>query len=277
MDLDTVAGLVREVAARAVTPRFRRLAAADVSEKAPGDLVTAADREAEALLVEGLAALTPGVPVVGEEAAAGDPALLELPTRPGPVWLVDPLDGTAGFVAGSPDHAVLVALVVDGTTVAAVVHQPQHGRTYTAERGAGAFLDGVRLARRGPVDRPLHELRGAVVPRLLSPAARRAVQANAARFGDLTPPTTCAGVEHPRVADGRADFLLFWRTLPWDHAPGALLVTETGGAALRPDGSDYRPGLAGEGLLVAADPAMAHRVLHGLGLSGPAGEEAVPG
>jgi 3'-phosphoadenosine 5'-phosphosulfate (PAPS) 3'-phosphatase len=70
---------------------------------------------------------------------------------------------------------------------------------------------------------------------------RQAIDANAPKFGDLTPATTYAGVEYPRIVEGEADFLLFWRTLAWDHAPGALLLTEAGGVTVRPDGRAYRP------------------------------------
>jgi fructose-1,6-bisphosphatase/inositol monophosphatase family enzyme len=105
-----------------------------------------------------------------------------------------------------------------------------------------------------------------VLRRFLSPDARRAVGENEVRFGDLTPRTTCAGVEYPRIVEGQADFLLFWRTLAWDHAAGALLLTEAGGVALRPDGSTYRPDDDRFGLLAAADATTAQAVLAGLGL-----------
>jgi fructose-1,6-bisphosphatase/inositol monophosphatase family enzyme len=62
-------------------------------------------------------------------------------------------------------------------------------------------------------------------------------------------------VDYPRLVDGAQDFVLFHRTLPWDHAPGTLLLREAGGVARRPDGSRYRPADDGLGLLNAADEA----------------------
>ncbi|MCW2778450.1 MAG: Fructose,6-bisphosphatase, partial [Frankiales bacterium] len=234
-------------------------------EKSPGELVSRVDREAEQLLTEGLAALTPGVAVVGEEAASADPSLLRSLAGDDAVWVVDPLDGTPQFLAGSPDHAVMLALVRSGVPVAAVVHQPQHGRTWTAERGSGTWRDGVRL-RTVPAD--LSALRGAVLRRFLDVPARARVEEDEHRFGDLTPVTTCAGVEYPRIVEGGADFLLFWRTLPWDHAPGALLLEEAGGVGVRPDGSAYRADDGRSGLLAASDRATATAVLRGLDLPG---------
>ena len=265
LDVDALSQLLRDVAEAVINPRFRQLADEDVSEKSPGEIVTAVDRAAEAFLVAGLAGLMPQVPVIGEEAASDRPAMLGLLGDPGPVWLVDPLDGTSAFVAGSPDHAVMMALVDAGETVASVIYQPQHDRMLVAERGSGAYADGVRL-RRTPSGSDLALLRGGVLRRFLDDRTRDAVDAAAHRFGNLTPGTTCAGVEYPLIAQGDQDFLLFWRTLPWDHAAGALLVTEAGGVARRLDGSDYTPARPGEGLLVCGDAVMHGLVLEGLGL-----------
>ena len=74
---EPVSELMREVAATVVTPRFRMLAAHEIAEKSPGEIVTTVDREAERRLFDGLAALGPGVRIIGEEAAEQDPGLLD--------------------------------------------------------------------------------------------------------------------------------------------------------------------------------------------------------
>lgn len=263
-DLDAVATLVRQVAAQVHLPLFRQGLAGE--EKSPGEVVSRVDREAERLLIDGLAGITPGLPVIGEEAASEDASLSRALRGDRPVWLVDALDGTQHFLDGSPDHAVMVALVKAGRSLCAVVHQPQHGRTYTAEEGSGTWRDGIRLRRAAADPSDLAGLRGGVLRRFLDPGARQAVDDNEGRFGDLTPRTACAGVEYPRIIEGEADFLLFWRTLAWDHAPGALLLAEAGGVASRPDGTPYRADDDKVGLLAAADGATARAVLRGLGL-----------
>lgn len=264
VDLEDVAALVRDVAERIHVPLFA--SGVEAEEKSPGELVSRVDREAEVALAGGLQDLTPGVPVVGEEAVGADRSLLGALQEDRPVWLVDPLDGTSQFLAGSPDHAIMLALVQAGRTVCAVVHQPQHGRTYTAEAGSGTWRDGTRLVRTPPAEDDLRLLRGAVLRRFLDTQARQAVDASTARFGDLTPVSTCAGIEYPRLVEGGADFLLFWRTLAWDHAPGVLLLTEAGGAALRRDGQAYRCDDRHAGLMAAADARTARAVLAGLAL-----------
>lgn len=132
--------LVHEVAAQVHVPFFGQ--GVEGEQKSPGEVVSRVDREAERLLVDGLADLTPGVSVVGEEAAAADPSLVRALRGERAVWLVDPLDGTQQFLAGSPDHAIMLALVQAGQTLSAVVHQPQHERTYTAELGSGTWRAG---------------------------------------------------------------------------------------------------------------------------------------
>lgn len=88
IDLDAVAGLAREVAAQVHVPLFRRGVVGE--EKSPGELVSRVDREAERLLLDGLADLTPGVPVIGEEAASADPSLFGALQRERQVWVADP-------------------------------------------------------------------------------------------------------------------------------------------------------------------------------------------
>lgn len=249
--IDEVADLIRVVTASVIEPRFAALRDEDVFEKSPGELVTVADQEAEAALAAGLASLLPGVPVVGEEACAIDPERLRaLDSRR--VWLVDPLDGTANFAAGSSHWAVMIALVADQETVASWIWQPIARRMYVAERRRGARCNGAPL-RIGPRADAAQELRGAVLSRFFDPPTAATVDRNRKRFGAITAGRMCSGVEYPELIDDVQDFILFWRTLPWDHAPGALLVEEAGGVARRPDGTPYRPGTTGSGLLVAAN------------------------
>ena len=104
--IERVALILQDVSAEVIEPRFRALADTDVRSKTPGEVVTVADLEAEALLTSRLGDRLAGVPVVGEEACANTPALAGALEGEG-AWLVDPLDGTANFVAGSPDWAVM--------------------------------------------------------------------------------------------------------------------------------------------------------------------------
>jgi fructose-1,6-bisphosphatase/inositol monophosphatase family enzyme len=260
--LDRVGALMAEAAERLILPRFRALAKDEIEEKSPGELVTVADREAEALLTAGLAALLPGSRVIGEEACSIDPRLLDSLGQ-GTVWLVDPLDGTGNFAAGRPDFAVMVALLRDGATQAGWIFNPLSGQLARAELGGGAWLGGQRL--QATPGAPGGKLRGSM-GRFMPDEMQSTLAGRLSSGAERLPGLMSAGVEYPMIAVGERDFAFYWRTLAWDHAPGVLFVNEAGGKAARRDGSAYEPAIEGNGLLAAASPdrwEAAHRLLFG--------------
>jgi fructose-1,6-bisphosphatase/inositol monophosphatase family enzyme len=170
----------------------------------------------------------------------------------GDVWLVDPVDGTANFAAGRRPFALMIALLTDGEPTAAWVLDPLAGTLAVARAGEGTYLDGRPVRTTGVPSDP-GALRGAAMSRFLPPPARAMVEAGGERLGELLPGQHCAGREYLDVLTGAQQFVLFWRTLPWDHAPGTLLLRAAGGVARRFDGTDYHPADEGHGLLVAAN------------------------
>lgn len=261
MQTDEVLALVQDVSTQVVEPRFRSLDDGEVHEKNPGDLVTVADREAEVLLTRALTAAYPDALVLGEEAASADPHLLERFAGADHAFTVDPVDGTRNFVHGSPDHAVMVSELRAGAVVRSWIWQPQHRLAYVAERGAGAYRDGERLTTTPPAEGA--PLRGTT--------SNRAWVGRS--LGDLPAmglTWVSCGVDYPRLAEGHADYIVYRgvspqgtsrRGLPWDHAPGSLLVTEAGGAVLTFAGDPYDPRrLPLGGLVVAPDRATAELV-----------------
>ena len=140
VDPKRVLSVIFEVAAAEILPRFRNLADADVRRKrSPRDLVTIADEAAEARLGEALQRLLPGSVVIGEEAADADPGVLARLGEAAPVWLIDPIDGTANFVAGNACFAVLVSLCRDGEVIAGWMVRPESGLAVHATAGGGAW------------------------------------------------------------------------------------------------------------------------------------------
>ena len=136
--------LVRDAGAIA-RRHFRRV---EAEFKGDGSPVSAADREVEALLVEGLRARFPDDAVLGEESGLHGP--VDAPR----LWLIDPIDGTAAYLAGLPTWAVSVGLVVDGAPQVGLVYLPITGEMYTADPVEGARLDGAALRTpRGAVGR----------------------------------------------------------------------------------------------------------------------------
>ena len=134
---------MRDVAAEHVMPRFRSLADQDVETKTgPLDLVTIADREAEAALTRRLPDLVPGSVVVGEEAVCADPTIVARLAEDAPVWVLDPVDGTRNFVNGENLFGVMVALVERQETICGWIFTPIDDIMLTVERGAGARVNG---------------------------------------------------------------------------------------------------------------------------------------
>lgn len=263
--LDEVAGLIREVAATIVLPRFRHLAANQIRQKAPGDVVTIADQEAERALTAGLTRLLPGSEVLGEEAAAADPQVLRKVSDAGAVWIVDPVDGTNNFAAGKTPFAVMVALLRDGEPAASWILDVVADRMAIAEAGSGAYIEGERVKARTD-DPGAAAMTGTLARHYFPPDLRERVNRRVGGFARVTNGHHCAGYEYPSVATDEQQFAMFWRILPWDHVPGALFLTEAGGVVRHIDGDPYRPADSERGLLVAPNDKVWHTVRDALSL-----------
>lgn len=247
-----VSRLMQSVATEVVLPRYRRLHSGQVFEKSPGEIVTSVDLEAERRLAAGLTALLPAARIVGEEAVAAEPFLLD-GIGEGAVWLVDPLDGTANYVSGSGPFGMMIALVMDGLPQMGWLFDPLARRMVFAERGRGAWCDGRRIACRAPASsRPV----AALGTHFLPAARRELVHASAALHFDRVPVPMCAAESYPRLVFGQDHVMLFQRSLPWDHAAGALVVEEAGGRISHWDRSRYRVGGQGSGVLAAVSDGL---------------------
>ena len=261
-ELAEVEDIIRSVNEKAVLPRFRSLNDSDVAMKGPMDPVTVADREAEDLLRERLTAFLPGSVVVGEEAVSEDASVLDALTGTAPVWIVDPIDGTRNFVAGSGRFSTLVALAVGRRTAGFLDLRPGSGphRHRTGRpRRAGGRHPGARGTGRRPRRRR----------RCRSPPATR----SGGRTATAAASTRCArriwtcryfdacGIEYLDLANGsRSAMVLTWEYC-WDHAAGLLLVAEAGGHVAALDGAPVR--LEGGNALpfvVSTDPATTERI-----------------
>jgi fructose-1,6-bisphosphatase/inositol monophosphatase family enzyme len=247
-----VGALVRHVAATVVLPSYQHLQASEISEKGPGDLVTVADRRSEEALTAGLLDLLPGSVVVGEEAYAADKSVLDRIGGEAPAWIVDPIDGTANYAAGRGPFCLMVALVDTDGPAAAWIYDPIDDLMGYAVAGGGAFLDDMRVEPATPL--PPERLRGVAAATYYPADLRAKVGAGHGRLGEVTAGQRCAGREYLDLLAGKQQFAMSWRTWPWDHAPGALLVREAGGVVRRLDGVEYviTPD-PGEGLLAAID------------------------
>ncbi|WP_337995572.1 inositol monophosphatase [Oleispirillum naphthae] len=246
LDFDAVGDLLREAADTLVCPRFRHLDADAIGTKShEGDLVTVADLETEVFLTRRLTELLPGSLAMGEEAVYQDPANRACLHGDAPVWIIDPVDGTANFARGNPAFGIIVALVRHRKTLAGWIYDPMTRRLFTAERGGGAWCGGERLSVRARGGRRLAGLDGCL--------GRRSAERLGHLFGSVTQSGSAAH-DYMALSQGKLDFRLFRLLMPWDHAAGVLMVQEAGGCVRLLSGETYAPlFLNADGLLIAPD------------------------
>jgi len=234
----------------AIVRRSRSAPSLDV--KGAGDYVTEVDRESEQAISAFLFGET-GIPVVAEESGGRTSHRY---------WVVDPLDGTTNFIHGFPAVGVSVALVEEGRPVAAAVHAPFLGDTWTAARGSGASLRRAegpvvplsvssRPPERAVVGTGFPFRRKQYLPRYLE-TFRRALE----RFEDLRRPGA-ASLDLAWVAAGVFEGFFELGLAPWDVAAGALLIEEAGGRVSDWSGGDSWM----DGDILAGTPAVHEELL----------------
>jgi myo-inositol-1(or 4)-monophosphatase len=188
------------------------------------DLVTEADRSSEKLVVERLRSYFPSHTIVAEE-GGGHESSSEYR------WYVDPLDGTTNFAHSFPMFNVTLGLERAGELIAGVVYDPVRQEMFTAERGAGAYLNNRRI--RVSAIKNL----GDSLASTGFPSRKRHHNVNIHFYYQLAMAshgvrrTGSAALDLAYVACGRLDFFWEFGLKPWDMAAGVLLVEEAGGRA----------------------------------------------
>jgi len=252
-DLDlSVQTILRQVAQEVVLPHYQNLQASDIQEKSPGDLVTVADKLSEEMLGEKLGALLPQAAIVGEEASAADPSVMDhLADKQ--AWIIDPIDGTGNFADGKPPFGMIVALSEANETVAGWLYDPLADRMCYAAKGQGAFLNGEKLSvSQDPEGKPI----AAMATGFMTSEQRDKLLAAADGHYQIVDIPRCAAEQYPRLALGTNHISTFERSLPWDHAAGILFLNEAGGKTARWNGDAYRPADRRTGLLGASSPKL---------------------
>ena len=244
--------LLRDVSRTIILPHYQHLSKDEIETKAADDVVTIADRQAEDALAEGLAKIVPGLPIVGEETAHGDPSVLD--RLDGACWIVDPIDGTNNYAAGKPPFGILVAIADGGEAHSGWIYDPLADRLCVAHKGNGAYINGERISAHVTGQEPPV---AAISLVYMDQAQREAVKSHIAPHYTLVDIPRCAAEQYPRLALGINDVSIFERTLAWDHAAGVLWINEAGGKAARLDRSPYRVNEHGRtGLIGAASPEL---------------------
>jgi myo-inositol-1(or 4)-monophosphatase len=248
----------REAARRAaltagafVRERFKSGRTGRILEKGQNDFVTEVDTTSESMIKETLAASFPSTAFLAEESAEAQDS--------DAFWIIDPLDGTTNFIHGYPAIGVSIALMERGSLTVACVYDPLRDELFEAEAGAGAFLNGKRIAVSGA-----KSLEASLLGTGFPFSAPEHLEAYLAVFSELFRGSRdirragAAVLDLSHVASGRLDG--FWELYlkPWDMAAGALIVREAGGTV-----SDFfgNPDFLETGNIVAASPAIFNRIV----------------
>ena len=226
----SVADLLRTAGETFVLPRFGSLSDSEIATKtSPTDLVTVADKEAEALLTPRLDALVAGA-VIGEEACADAPGLRDLAGVPH-AWTIDPVDGTSNFVKAKDRFCSMVALLEEGVPVRSWIWLPLQQHLYYACAGKGALLckddappQPLSLATRSWA---LNDLQGAASVRDVNEPEKTRLRGILKEMPGRRFPGS-VGVLAGHIAEGQQHFLMHASCTPWDHAPVDLLCREAG-------------------------------------------------
>jgi myo-inositol-1(or 4)-monophosphatase len=237
--------LLREFYARGVETEY----------KGDADLVTAADRASEKLIVERLRSIFPDHGIVGEEGTRAD---LDKEFR----WYVDPLDGTTNFAHGFPVFCVSMGLErrppdltpeKDGKLIVGVIYDPLRDEMFVASEGEGATLNGrlIRVSKAAQLSESLVATG--------FPSRKRHDNPNIHFYQEFTLRSHgarragSAAIDLAYVACGRVDAYWEFNLNPWDTSAGVLLVKEAGGTVTDFSGGDFalnsREVLATNGLL----------------------------
>ena len=235
--LELAAGLAREAGEAILAVRARGFETLQKHDDSP---VTEADHAAERIIVAGLRAAAPEIPVVAEEEIAAG----HVPARADAFWLVDPLDGTREFANLRDDFVVNIGLVRNGRPALGVVGVPAAGTLYGGIVGRGAW----RRDASGE-----HAIRARKVPpEGLTVMASRS-HANEEKLAEFLHGRTIAGVTNIgsalkfcRLAEGLVDcYPRFGRTMEWDTGAPQAVVEAAGGSVRTMQGEPLRYGKPG--------------------------------
>ncbi|MEM8663929.1 MAG: inositol monophosphatase family protein [Pseudomonadota bacterium] len=250
-DLDLMNALADD-ASNAILPHFRALPEVENKLTQGFDPVTVADRAAERVIRERLAEKRPDDAILGEEYPPKE-------GTSGRTWVLDPIDGTRGFMAGLPTWGVLIALAEGAEPTTGMMAQPFVGERFYASK-EGAFMAG-HAGIQSIATRPCKRLEDAVVactaPYHFDGHFRDRFEALASKVRLVRFGVDCYG--YALLAAGHIDIVVETRLQPYDIAPFVPIVERAGGALVDRHGARIGPtvlnGYAGDGLAVG-DPAL---------------------
>ncbi|MGM0558828.1 MAG: 3'(2'),5'-bisphosphate nucleotidase CysQ [Myxococcota bacterium] len=211
----------------------------ETRQKEDDSPLTAADLAANKILVDGLEALTPRLPVLSEESKQ---IAFEERSQWTTFWMVDPLDGTKEFIKRNGEFTVNIALIHEGKPVLGVVHAPELYSTYWGFEGGGAFKKTRMESRPIFVGDSLRDPVTVVVSRShLRDSDKEFIARLEEAHGEVDTAPTGSSLKLCLVAEGGADvYPRFGPTMEWDIAAAQAVLEQAGGVIATIDGEPMR-------------------------------------
>lgn len=232
---------------------WEQLGKADANMKARNDWVSRADRESETTIVSFLRQQFSADAILGEEGGMSG-----TDGASGRTWIIDPLDGTSNYLQHFPIWSISIGLTTNREIVAGVIYEPLRDLFFTAERGAGAFRNGVRMRVSDQ-----QTVEGSFLATGFPFRAQQFVRIYCEIFQDIISVAKgvrragSAALDLAYTAAGIFDGFFEMHLSPWDVAAGSLMITEAGGVVSDFSGGDR---WLARGNIVGAPPAI-HREL----------------
>lgn len=248
LNISDVSSIMKTAANTFIMPRFQNLTAKDIFKKSATDYVTTADFETEKYLKSQLLKVMPGSIFVGEETIHTHRDIDAVLQKKGPIWIIDPIDGTNNFMAGNPNFCIMIALIFNSVPFASWIYAPAFDTIAEAQIAKGAWLNKKRLRI---IDNGVLERIVITHPHYQTGPETDVLRKLEAPNISLVP-SRSAGLEYIDLATNENDAAVFtWGNL-WDHCAGLLIHRESGGYNACIDNSQFMINKANKTPIIAA-------------------------
>ena len=256
---DDIKNILYQVSKKIILPKFKKLKLKDIKTKNTGDLVTSVDIEVENKLKYELLNLLPNSLFVGEESYFDNPNIIKYYSEKKYCWTVDPIDGTSNFVKGKERFAIMLALTFKEKIIQSWIYKPLTKEFSYAKLGEGAFINDLKVFSTKEVN--ISESVGSISSKYWNETYYEKVN-NMRNLFNNTNSYRCIGFEYVDISKGKRNFTILSKLSPWDHIPGILLVSESGGFIKHFDDSLYNHTKEKDNLVVSNSKKLLNEILN---------------
>ena len=257
---EDIKNILFKVSKNIILPKFKKLSDDDIRYKNNIDLVTSVDIDVENYLKESLLKILPNSLFVGEESFFENPKIIESYKEAKFCWTVDPIDGTRNFVKGSSKFAIMVALTFKEKIFQSWIYKPIDDEFTFAKLGSGTYIDDKKLFN-NLKKKKFSDSVGSISSKYWTDNYVNKINYIKEQFLNISS-LGCIGHEYIDIAKGKRDFTILSRLYPWDHIPGVLIVSESGGSTLHFDKTKYNHSINKDNIVVSNSNLLTKKIIN---------------